>query len=109
MEVPIATVMLPGGHATPVGGGAYLRLLPYCYTAAGLRHINREDGQPACVYFHPWELDPGQPRLAQGFLSRLRTYTGLSRMEAKLDSLLSDFQFSSVTAVHPFAAGAQNA
>lgn len=103
MEVPIATVALSGGNVAPVGGGAYLRLLPYCYTAAGIRRINREERQPACIYFHPWELDPEQPRLAQGFLSRLRTYGGLRRMEAKLDALFTDFEFAPLSRVHPVA------
>lgn len=103
MEVPIATVTLSGGNVAPVGGGAYLRLLPYCYTAAGIRRINRDERQPACIYFHPWELDPAQPRLAKGFLSRLRTYGGLRRMEAKLNALFRDFEFAPLSQVHPLA------
>ena len=55
-EVPVATVNLAGRHVTPVGGGAYLRLLPYRYTAAGIRRINEQEGEPACIYFHPWKL-----------------------------------------------------
>jgi polysaccharide deacetylase family protein (PEP-CTERM system associated) len=109
MEVPIATVNLPGGTVAPVGGGAYLRLLPYCYTAAGLRRINHQERRPACLYFHPWELDSGQPRLAQGLFSRVRTYSGLNRMEAKLDALLSDFRFSTLTAVHSLAPSSPSA
>jgi polysaccharide deacetylase family protein (PEP-CTERM system associated) len=102
MEVPIATVRLSERNVAPVGGGGYLRLLPYCYTAAGIRRIN-EENQPACIYFHPWELDCDQPRLAAGFISRLRTYTGLRTMASKLDRLLSEFEFSSVMDVHPEA------
>lgn len=100
-EVPIATVRLSDRHVAPVGGGAYLRLLPYRYTAAGIRRINSEEGQPACIYVHPWELDAAQPRLACGLISRLRTYTGIGRMYAKLESLLSEFQFTHLTAIHP--------
>jgi polysaccharide deacetylase family protein (PEP-CTERM system associated) len=100
-EVPIATVQISAGRVAPVGGGAYLRLFPYRYTAAGLRRVNQEEQRPACVYFHPWELDPGQPRLAKGLLSRIRTYGNLSRMESKIQRLLSDFQFSTVTMVYP--------
>ena len=101
LEVPIATVKLSEGKVAPVGGGAYLRLLPYRYTAAGIRRMNTLEGQPACIYFHPWELDPAQPRLANGLVSRIRTYSGLRKMESKLERLLSEFRFSTLTAVHP--------
>jgi polysaccharide deacetylase family protein (PEP-CTERM system associated) len=100
-EVPIATIQFPNGRTAPVGGGAYLRLLPYRYIAAGLRKINAEERQPACVYFHPWEIDPDQPRLAKGILARMRTYTGLRSMLYKIDRLLGDFHFAPMTAVHP--------
>ena len=99
-EVPVATVMFSDQRVAPVGGGGYLRLLPYRYTAAGIRRINEEEGEPACIYFHPWELDPGQPRLATGMLSRVRTYFGLRSMKAKLDRLMSEFAFASLGAVH---------
>ena len=101
IEVPVATAKLPDNRITPVGGGAYLRLFPYRYTAGGIRRINRLENQAACLYFHPWEMDPDQPRLATGFISRLRTYSGLSSMNWKLRSLLRDFEFSTMTAVHP--------
>jgi polysaccharide deacetylase family protein (PEP-CTERM system associated) len=97
-EIPIATVKLGNGRVAPVGGGGYLRLLPYCYTAAGIRRINRTEGKPACVYFHPWEIDPGQPRIASGPIARLRTYGGLGGMERKLERMLSDFRFGPMTA-----------
>lgn len=104
VEVPIATVTLSHHSVAPVGGGAYLRLLPYRYTAAGIRRINNQDRQPACMYIHPWELDPEQPRLARGWLARLRTYAGLRSMPRKLERLLSDFEFTTLTAVHGAAA-----
>lgn len=105
-EVPIATVKFSNGRTAPVGGGAYLRLLPYRYTAAGIRQLNIQEQQPGCVYFHPWEIDPDQPRLATGMIARMRTYTGLRSMTRKLDRLLSDFQFSTMTAVHPLSVAA---
>jgi polysaccharide deacetylase family protein (PEP-CTERM system associated) len=101
IEVPIATAQAFAGRLAPVGGGAYLRIFPYCYTAAGLRRINKDERAPACVYFHPWELDPDQPRLAHGALSRIRTYTGLGTMVQKLDRLLAEFRFSRLTEVYP--------
>jgi polysaccharide deacetylase family protein (PEP-CTERM system associated) len=100
VEVPIATVRLSDRSVAPVGGGAYLRLMPYRYTAAGIRRINDRDNEPACMYFHPWELDSDQPRLARGWVSRLRTYGGLPSMPGKLDRLLSDFSFGPLTTVH---------
>jgi polysaccharide deacetylase family protein (PEP-CTERM system associated) len=101
LEVPIAAVKLSGNRVAPVGGGAYLRLLPYRYSAAGIRRLNYEEQQPACIYLHPWEIDPGIPRLAQGWISRLRTYGGLGGMERKLQRLLGEFQFSTLGEVHP--------
>ncbi len=104
VEVPIATVQLSSGHVAPVGGGGYLRMFPYRYTAAGVRKINNTEQQSACIYTHPWELDPAQPRMTSGLLSRVRTYTGLRTMQKKLGRLLQDFEFSTMGAVHPAAA-----
>jgi polysaccharide deacetylase family protein (PEP-CTERM system associated) len=106
LEVPAATAELWKGAVTPVGGGAYLRLLPYCYTSAGIRRINQTEGKPACIYFHPWEIDPAQPRLARSGIARLRTYTGIRSMPGKLNRLLSDFHFSSLQEVYPCGASA---
>jgi polysaccharide deacetylase family protein (PEP-CTERM system associated) len=103
LEIPIATVQLSADRVAPVGGGGYLRLLPYCYTAAGLRRINGTEKQPACIYFHPWELDTEQPRLARGVVARLRTYSGLKSVSGKLERLVGDFRFSTVGEVYPFA------
>lgn len=103
LEVPAATVQLSPDRVAPVGGGAYLRLLPYRYTAAGLRRLNLSERQPACVYLHPWELDPEQqPLLARGLVARWRTYAGLAGMRAKLERLLAEFRFDTLAAIHPF-------
>jgi polysaccharide deacetylase family protein (PEP-CTERM system associated) len=109
LEIPAATTVSPGGAILPVGGGGYLRLLPYRYTAAGIRRLNEREAEPACIYFHPWELDAEQPHLAGGWVSRLRTYTGLGSMEKKLDRLLDDFDFSTLAAVYPTAKAAPGA
>lgn len=101
-ETPIATAQLSTNRLVPVGGGGYLRLLPYCYTAAGIRRINENERHPACIYFHPWELDPDQPRLTKSLVSTLRTYRGLRSMAGKLERLLSDFAFGPLMAIHPF-------
>ena len=99
-EIPIATVELAKGRIAPIGGGGYLRMLPYRYTAAGIRRMNRDEQSQACIYFHPWELDPHQPRLTSALVPRLRTYTGLRGMRSKVERLITDFQFSTLTAVH---------
>jgi hypothetical protein len=78
-----------------------MRLFPYLYTAAGIRFVNRHEKQPACVYLHPWELDPDLLRLATGVVSRLRTYAGLRTMRSKLERLLAEFSFSTLTEVYP--------
>ena len=82
-----------------VAGGGYLRLFPYWITSRAIRHINETEEQPVMVYFHPWEIDPGQPRIAAPFKSRLRHYTNLEKMQSKLDRLLGDFRFSTITEV----------
>jgi polysaccharide deacetylase family protein (PEP-CTERM system associated) len=102
-EVPAATALL-GKQVIPVAGGAYLRLFPYRYTAAGIRRINSLELQPACMYVHPWEADPDQPKLNLTGFSRVRTYGGLKTVRSKITRLLSDFQFSTITAVHPMHA-----
>jgi len=99
-EFPIATVELSNDRVVPVGGGGYLRLLPYRYTAAGIRRLNRDEKQPACIYFHPWEIDPDQPRLAAGLIARMRTYTGVKGLIRKLDRLLTEFRFSTLSDVY---------
>lgn len=103
LEIPIATARVSERRITPVGGGGYLRLLPYRYVAAGIRRINDDERQPACIYFHPWELDPDQPCLARGLISRVRTYAGMSRMERKIDRLLQEFRFSGLMSVYASA------
>jgi polysaccharide deacetylase family protein (PEP-CTERM system associated) len=99
-EIPVGTAKLRNGAIAPIGGGGYLRLLPYRYTAAGIRQVNGSEQMPVCIYFHPWEIDRDQPRLASGLISRLRTYTGLASMPRKIDRLLQDFSFSTVSAVY---------
>jgi len=99
-EIPAATVRSSPSAIMPVGGGAYLRLLPYRYTSAGIRKLNRDEEKPACIYFHPWEIDPDQPRLASGTIARLRTYSGMKGMARKLNRLMSDFRFSTIGTVY---------
>ncbi len=82
-----------------VAGGGYLRLLPYGITRWAIREVNEAERQPVMVYFHPWELDPDQPRMAAPLKSRLRHYTNLGGMRKKIERLLQDFHFSTVSEV----------
>jgi len=92
VEFPLPTLQL-GRRRAPLGGGAYLRLLPYAYTRWGIRHINDRELSPVCVYLHPWELDADQPRMRASLSARLRHYLGLRRTESKFRNLLRDFEF----------------
>jgi polysaccharide deacetylase family protein (PEP-CTERM system associated) len=95
LEFPVATLSA-GGRNYPVGGGGYLRILPYAYTRWGLWRLNREEGSRAVVYLHPWEFDPHQPRLPASLRSRFRQYTGLGTTAGKLERLLEDFRFAPI-------------
>jgi polysaccharide deacetylase family protein (PEP-CTERM system associated) len=97
VEFPMMTLEL-GDRRSPLGGGAYFRILPYWYTRWGIRYINETEGKPACVYLHPWELDSDQPRIAAGLTSRVRHYIGLRGTVSKFRRLLHDFQFCSLGA-----------
>lgn len=94
LELPISTWRL-WGRNLPVGGGAYLRILPFSFVKAGLKAAHRQ-GSPLMVYLHPWEIDDEQPRLPAGWKSKLRQYTGLQRMLGRLEELLDTFHFASV-------------
>jgi polysaccharide deacetylase family protein (PEP-CTERM system associated) len=87
------------GVQVPVSGGGYFRILPYWVTRAGLKQINEEAGRPFTFYLHPWEVDPGQPRVKVKALSRFRHYTNLHRCEARLRRVLGDFAFGTMREV----------
>ena len=92
LEIPMTTAKILG-TTWPSGGGGYLRLFPMAYTRFIVNRIHRQDRQPFVLYFHPWELDPEQPRIAAKWKSRFRHYTGLSRMESRIRELLSTGSF----------------
>jgi polysaccharide deacetylase family protein (PEP-CTERM system associated) len=94
LEVPVATVRVFRAN-WPAGGGGYFRLLPYALSSWSIRRINTRDRQPAMFYFHPWELDPDQPRVpGTGAKARFRHYINLHRMAPRLVRLLSDFRWT---------------
>jgi polysaccharide deacetylase family protein (PEP-CTERM system associated) len=94
LEYPPATVQI-FGRTLPAAGGGYLRIFPPAYTRWAVRRLAEEDGRAVVVYFHPWELDPEQPRIAGPLKSRFRHYTNLGRMEARLRDLLARYKFES--------------
>ena len=93
VEFPMSAARFLGVQV-PVSGGGYFRILPYGVTRAGLRQINRRAGRPFVFYLHPWEVDPGQPRIRVGAWSRFRHYTNLAHCEGRLRRLLQDFAFA---------------
>lgn len=91
LEVPITTATLLG-RRLPCGGGGYFRLLPYQASLWAMRRVGRQDGAPCVFYFHPWEIDPNQPRVdGLSRRSRFRHYTNLARMMPRLERLTRRF------------------
>lgn len=98
VEIPVTTAMVRNKRLA-AGGGGFFRVLPYGFSRWAIRQVNR-DGRPAVFYFHPWEVDPGQPRVAGAPLrSRLRHYTNLEKMSGKLSALLGDFAWGRMDAL----------
>jgi polysaccharide deacetylase family protein (PEP-CTERM system associated) len=98
VELPVTTAKA-AGRTFAAGGGGFFRLFPYPISRFAVRQVN-EEGQPAIFYFHPWEIDPAQPRVANAPLkSKLRHYSRLSAMEGKLKTLIDGFEWGRVDAV----------
>ena len=95
LEVPLPCATF--GRARVPVGGAYFRLFPYALTRRALRQAEAR-GEPGVFYLHPWEVDPGQPRLGVGPLTRVRHYAGLATALGKVERLLAEFRFTSVAA-----------
>ena len=100
LEMPPTTVDWHGRNL-PAAGGGYFRLLPYAASRWLIGQVNGKDKRPAMFYFHPWEVDPDQPRIQGAPLkSRFRHYVNLSRMEAKLARLCVDFRWGRADQVY---------
>lgn len=97
VELPVTTAHCAGRRVAAAGGG-FFRLLPYAVSRWAVRQVN-DEGEAAMTYFHPWEIDPGQPRIAAPLKSRLRHYTNLAHMEGKLDRLIRDFRWGRMDAM----------
>lgn len=101
-EFPLSTLpVMVGGkeHRLPIAGGGYLRLLPSWVVSRGMRRINAVEKEPAVLYFHPWEIDPEQPRIRAGLKSRFRHYLNLHRTEGKLKALFGELNFTRMNEV----------
>jgi polysaccharide deacetylase family protein (PEP-CTERM system associated) len=100
IEIPIPTLQNNSGN-TGIGGGGYFRLYPYWLSKRRIERFLQEEQQPYSFYFHPWEIDPNQPRVAgASFKSKFRHYLNLSRMENKIIKLLEDFQWDTMQNVY---------
>lgn len=93
IEIPVTTLRLRGRNL-PSSGGGYFRLLPYALSRWMIGRVNADDRKPVIFYFHPWEIDHGQPRVAGIDLkTRFRHYVNISRMERRVEQLLRDFRW----------------
>jgi polysaccharide deacetylase family protein (PEP-CTERM system associated) len=97
IEFPVSTWSFCG-QSLPVGGGGYFRLLPGAWTRAACSRIEKS-GRPLCFYLHPWEFDPGQPRVPAPWSKRTRHYLNLARTLPRLEALLGRFRFGSLSEV----------
>lgn len=99
VEIPVTTAEFAGKRLA-AGGGGFFRVLPYAFSRWAIRQVNREEGRPAVFYFHPWEIDPDQPRVEDAPLrSRFRHYTRLDAMAGKLERLIGEFRWGRMDAL----------
>lgn len=93
LEIPISTVPVLGRNIN-CGGGGWFRFFPYTFSRWAMKQVNEHDAESGIFYFHPWEIDPDQPRQKDlGLKTRFRHYVNLSRMEKRLHRLLNDFSW----------------
>ncbi len=98
-EIPITTLRIFEKNL-PCGGGGFFRLYPYFFSKWAFKTINLKEKQSGIFYFHPWEIDPGQPRQKQlSFKTKFRHYLNLSKMENRISSLLQDFEWDTMDAI----------
>jgi polysaccharide deacetylase family protein (PEP-CTERM system associated) len=99
LEIPVTTAQL-GARRLAAGGGGFFRLLPYAFSRWAIRQVNNDEQRPAVLYFHPWEIDPDQPRVVNAPIkSKFRHYTKLDVMADKLRRLPQDFQWERLDAI----------
>lgn len=98
VQLPVGTARVLGVNL-PIGGGGYFRLLPTALVRTGIQRVNARERRPVVFYFHPWELDPDQPRPAMPWRHRFRHYVGMRAEEAKLSRLIQDVRFGTVRSI----------
>lgn len=99
LEIPISTIKM-GDKTLPCGGGGYFRFYPYQLSKWMIHQVNKKDQEACIFYFHPWEIDPEQPRQKNiNAKTRFRHYLNLERMEQRLTRLLDDFQWNTMESV----------
>lgn len=99
VELPVTTAVI-AGRRVAAGGGGFFRVLPYAFSRWAIRQVNRREARPAIFYFHPWEIDPDQPRVPRAPMrSRLRHYTGLEKMAEKLADLVHEFAWERIETI----------
>ena len=99
LEIPVTTLEI-GGKRFPCGGGGFFRLYPYSLSRWAIKRVNRHDEQPGIFYFHPWEIDPQQPKQQGiGLKTRFRHYLNLDKMARRLENLVSDFHWGRMDSI----------
>jgi len=99
IEIPVTTAMM-GNRRLAAGGGGFFRVLPYRFSRWAIGQVNRREARPAVFYFHPWEIDPDQPRVPNAPMrSKLRHYTNLDKMAGKLRGLVHEFRWGRMDAL----------
>lgn len=93
-EIPLSTIRILNTNV-PIGGGLFLRILPYEFTRWSIHKIN-QTGKETIVYFHTWEIDPQTPKIKASFKSKFIHYYNICKMECRIRALLNDFRFSSI-------------
>ncbi len=97
-ELPMSVAEV-AGKRVPCSGGGYFRQFPYAVTRHLMRTCNAQ-GRAVMFYLHPWEVDPGQPRVALPFVKRIRHYNNLDKTLPRLERMLNDFEFTSVRSLY---------
>ena len=93
LEVPVTTLSV-GGRNVNCGGGGWFRLFPYFLSRWALTRVNESEGRAGVFYFHPWEIDPDQPRPdGLNLKTRFRHYVNLKHTYDRLQRLLTDFRW----------------
>lgn len=95
LEIPLSTIRIFGKNV-PIAGGGYLRLFPIRFIEWSIHALNKKEEQPAIIYFHPWEIDPEQPKIYGNSLLTFRHYINIHKSFFKIKRLLNSFRFGPI-------------